>query len=65
MIGSLDINRINLSHKFERASWAQHFNISESDLKDAVKYAGTDPKNVEVYLYKNNKYYQNQQSSLG
>lgn len=62
-IGSLDINKINLSHDFERASWAQFFNITESDLKDAVKYAGTDVKKVELYLYRNNKYFRNHQST--
>lgn len=50
-IGSLDINRINLSQKYERQSWAKHFNITESDLKDAVKKAGVSVKAVEVFLF--------------
>lgn len=50
-IGSLAINRINLSQKFEIQSWAKRFNVTESDIKDAVKKVGANAKSVEVFLY--------------
>ena len=47
-----DRDRINLSEDYEVRDWADKFNITSKELRDAVKNAGPMAKDVEAYLKK-------------
>jgi len=53
-IGKPDRDRINTSEDYEVQDWSKKFGVSTEELKDAVKKAGSNAKDVEAYL-KNRK----------
>ena len=50
--GPRDRNRINLNEESELRYWTKKFGCTASELRDAVKAAGTMAVNVEAYLKK-------------
>jgi hypothetical protein len=50
--GSPDRDRINVNQDFELDYWCKKFNVSEEELRDAVKRAGTSAVEVEKLLKK-------------
>jgi len=53
-IGKPDRDRINTSEDYEVQDWSKKFGVSTEELRDAVKKAGSNAKDVEAYL-KNRK----------
>lgn len=51
-VGKADRDRINLNEDYEVRDWAEKFNISAKELRDAVKEVGPMAKDVEAYLKK-------------
>ena len=54
-IGSPDRDRISLSEDYEVQDWSKKFGVSPAELKEAVKHAGSNAKDVEAYLKKGKK----------
>ena len=54
-IGSPDRDRISLSEDYEVQDWSKKFGVSPAELKEAVKQAGSNAKDVEAYLKKRKK----------
>jgi len=50
--GHSDRKYINLSEDYEVRDWAKHFNVTEDELREAVKNAGSNAEEVEAYLNK-------------
>ncbi len=50
MIGSLDLNKINIHENYEVEYWATQFDINPEVLKEAVAKAGTSPEAVRKFL---------------
>ena len=48
--GSPDRDRINVNEDYELQHWSEKFGVSRDELKEAVKTAGTNAKDVEAYL---------------
>ena len=48
--GSPDRDRINVNEEYELQDWSEKFGVSHDELKEAVKAAGTNAKDVEAYL---------------
>ena len=48
--GSPDRDRINVNEDYELQDWSEKFGVSRDELKEAVKAAGTNAKDVEAYL---------------
>ena len=48
--GSPDRDRINVNEDYELQDWSEKFGVSRDELKEAVKTAGTNAKDVEAYL---------------
>lgn len=53
--GRSDRKYINLSEDYEVRDWAKHFNISENELKEAVKQAGSTAEEVQAWLDNKNR----------
>lgn len=53
-IGKPDKDRINTSEDYEVQDWSKKFGVSTEELREAVKKAGSNAKDVEAYL-KNRK----------
>lgn len=53
--GRSDRKYINLSEDYEVRDWAKHFNISENELKEAVKQAGSSAEEVQAWLDSKNR----------
>lgn len=49
-IGSPDRDRINVNEDYEVQSWSKKFGVSATELKQAVKSAGTSASDVEKYF---------------
>lgn len=49
-IGKPDRDRINTSEDYEVQDWSKKFGVSTEELRDAVKKAGSNAKDVEAYL---------------
>lgn len=50
--GGQDRTRISLSQDYEVRDWAKKFNVSEEQLKAAVKAVGNEAKDVQEHLKK-------------
>ncbi len=50
--GSPDRDKINVNEDYEVEYWSKKFNITPQKLRDAVKSAGVNVKDVEKYLQK-------------
>ncbi|MCD2513373.1 DUF3606 domain-containing protein [Comamonas endophytica] len=50
--GGQDRTRISLSEDYEVRDWSKKFNVSEEQLKAAVKAVGNEAKDVEEHLKK-------------
>lgn len=50
--GEPDRSRINTNEDYEVKYWARKFGVTATELKKAVKYAGTKPEDVAAYLQK-------------
>jgi hypothetical protein len=48
--GGQDRLRINLNEYYEVQDWSKKFNVSENELRDAVKKVGNKAADVEEYL---------------
>ena len=53
--GGQDRTRISLSEDYEVRDWSKKFNVSEDQLKAAVKAVGNEAKDVEEHLKKNQR----------
>ena len=53
--GGQDRTRISLSEDYEVRDWSKKFNVSEDQLKAAVKAVGNQAKDVEEHLKKNQR----------
>lgn len=51
-VGKADRDRINLSEEYEVRDWAEKYNITPKELRDAVNEVGPMAKDVEAYLKK-------------
>ena len=47
-----DPEKINTSYNWELVYWADEFNVTIKDIKDAVKQTGNAVKDLKRYLYK-------------
>lgn len=52
MVGKPDRDRINLTEDYELRDWCKKFNVSQEELKQAVKKVGNLAKDVEEYFGK-------------
>ena len=50
--GGQDRTRISLNEDYEVRDWSKKFNVSEDQLKAAVKAVGNEAKAVEEHLKK-------------
>lgn len=50
--GGQDRTRISLSEDYEVRDWSKKFNVSQEQLRAAVKAVGNEAKDVEEYLKK-------------
>ncbi|MET1116395.1 MAG: DUF3606 domain-containing protein [Comamonas sp.] len=50
--GGQDRTRVSLSDDYEVRDWSKKFNVSEDQLKAAVKAVGNEAKDVEAHLKK-------------
>lgn len=50
--GGQDRTRISLDEDYEVRDWSKKFNVSEEQLKAAVKAVGNEAKDVEEHLKK-------------
>ncbi|MBB5635335.1 hypothetical protein HDE68_001220 [Pedobacter cryoconitis] len=48
--GSPDRDRINVNESYELEYWSKKFNVTQDELRKAVKAAGTSADEVEKYL---------------
>ena len=48
--GQLDRDRISLSEDYEVQDWSEKFNVTPTELRDAVKEVGNIAKDVEAFL---------------
>ena len=49
-VGQRDRDRISLSEDYEVQDWAEKFNVSPNELRNAVKEVGNNAKDVEAFL---------------
>ena len=48
--GGQDRRRINVNEDYELKDWAKKFGVTQEQLKEAVRAAGTDAAKVEQHL---------------
>lgn len=51
-IGSLDLDKINITEYYEVEHWSNEFHITPEELRSAVQQVGTNVADIRKYLNK-------------